>query len=402
MKVLRASGLAVVFTSALFGTGCRRLAGEDTINLGKASVQNMSFAMRRSSLTICPRERVQMAVSAEVVLSGETAPKHVETWFGTGSVNKNDQLDFADFAFNSPQGTFDQNGFLTPNPDLTATANTPFAITAVYRAQPDKFRGQLSYRPDYTCIHEGGSAGAPGRGGDGGQGGQAGSDGPNGTDSTPGTKGGAGGNGAPGGNGAVGSAGPLVVAYAGFVKTAFYEKLLVVKLEGDVRDVLFVPEGQAFTIVARGGAGGAGGGGGGGGRGGAGGAGNPGGEGGEGGNGAHGGNGGNGGAGGTITYLYDARFPALESAIKLDVAGGAAGGAGAGGGQGDGGSGGAALAPQQAPGQKPREVKPGVAGAGGKPAAGGRSGNVGPNGTVTITAGDVKAKLAEIPGVTPL
>src|SRR6476661_6147116 len=102
--------LAVVTLASLSSvTGCaalRRLAGNDTINLEKAEVKTMSVDIRRQQKTICPRESVQMAIFADVVLDGDKAPKPLETWKGRGSVNKNDKLDFVDFAFQSDQGAF--------------------------------------------------------------------------------------------------------------------------------------------------------------------------------------------------------------------------------------------------------------------------------------------------------
>ena len=79
------------------------------------------------------------------------------------------------------------------------------------------------------------------------------------------------------------------------MKTAFYERLVAISIDGDQKDFLLVPEGQPITIKALGGAGGIGGHGGRGGSGGSGGSGNPGGRGGKGGQGGNGGNGGNGG-----------------------------------------------------------------------------------------------------------
>src|SRR4051812_8107313 len=90
-------------------TGCgffKRLAGDDTISLEKAEVKSMAVDLRREAKTICPRAPVQMAVFAEILLEGEKTGKQVETWQGRGSVNKNDKLDFVDFAFHSEQGTF--------------------------------------------------------------------------------------------------------------------------------------------------------------------------------------------------------------------------------------------------------------------------------------------------------
>src|SRR5688572_22967822 len=131
---------AVVLATSLSGCGFfRRLAGNDTVNLQKADVQAMSVDLRRPEKTICPREPVQMAVFAKVALEGEKNAKEFETWQGKGDVNKNDKLDFADFAFHSEQGSFNQDGWFQPNPNLALTAGKEFQIKSVYRGRPDKF-----------------------------------------------------------------------------------------------------------------------------------------------------------------------------------------------------------------------------------------------------------------------
>jgi hypothetical protein len=109
------------------------------------------------------------------------------------------------------------------------------------------------------------------------------------------------------------------------VKTPYYDKLVAIKLSGDVEDVLLAPVDQPIVIKATGGPGGPGGSGGSGGRGGSGGSGNPGGQGGGGG---QGGKGGVGGPGGSIDFVFDARYPELANSIHLDVSGGEAGEAG--------------------------------------------------------------------------
>src|SRR5580704_2025255 len=88
--------------SALGGlTGCHflnHLMGKDTVDLTKADVKSMSVDIRKERKTICPREQVQMAIFADVILDGDKDKKSFETWAGRGSVNKNDKMDFVDFA----------------------------------------------------------------------------------------------------------------------------------------------------------------------------------------------------------------------------------------------------------------------------------------------------------------
>jgi hypothetical protein len=399
--------LAVVALTSLSSvTGCaalRRLAGNDTINLEKAEVKTMSVDIRRQQKTICPRDPVQMAIFADVVLDGDKAAKPVETWAGKTGVNKNDKLDFADFAFQSDQGQFDRDGWFAPNPDLLTTAGKEFAIKSVYRRRPDKFSFTTTYKPDYSCIKEGGKGGTAGAEGPSGSDGQSGKGGASGSSSSAGGEGGDGGSGTSGGSGGDGSAGPKLTVYATLVKTAFYERLIAISIDGDQNDFLLVPEGQPITIQALGGSGGVGGHGGRGGSGGSGGSGNPGGRGGKGGQGGNGGNGGNGGPGGTIEYVYDTTHPELKTAIKLDVSGGAPGPSGSGGGAGSGGSGGSGMSPSSTGnGPPPPQAKSGASGPEGSSGSGGASGRQGSNGRATAVAGQVKDKFASRTGVTPL
>jgi len=371
----------------------RRLAGNDTISLEKAEVKSMAVDLRRQNKTICPREPVQMAVFAEVVLEGDKSAKQVETWAGRGDVNKNDKLDFVDFAFHSEQGQFDRDGWFAPNPNLLATAGKEFEIKSVFRRRPDKFTFTTTYKPDYSCIKGAGGAGQPGQSGSAGSAGSAGKDGALGSTSSAGGPGGDGSTGTPGGTGGDGAAGPHLIAFATLVKTPFYDRLVAISIQGDAEDFLLVPEGQAVTLRATGGPGGHGGSGGAGGHGGAGGGGNPGGQGGKGGTGGHGGNGGNGGPGGTIDLVYDARFPELASHIHLDVSGGSGGPAGAGGPGGGAGRGGSGMTPSGSSGQSPPPAPKGAEGSEGSAGASGSAGHDGPSGRAASKPGDVKDKL---------
>src|SRR4029079_17331965 len=118
-------------TSLSTASGCgalRRLAGNDMVNLEKSEVKTMSVDIRRQQKTICPREPVQMAIFASVVLDGDKEPKPLETWKGRKGVKKNDKLDSADFAFHSELGAFDKDGWFAPNPSVLATAGKEFEI----------------------------------------------------------------------------------------------------------------------------------------------------------------------------------------------------------------------------------------------------------------------------------
>src|SRR5579859_1741148 len=115
-----AATAALALAAPLLG-GCNlvnRMLGKATVNLDKAEVQSMSVDIRKERKTICPREPVQMAVFADVVLEGDKDKKSYETWAGRGSVNKNDKLDFVEFAFHSEQGKFDQEGWFAPDANV--------------------------------------------------------------------------------------------------------------------------------------------------------------------------------------------------------------------------------------------------------------------------------------------
>jgi hypothetical protein len=379
-------------------TGCHfvnRLFGKDTVDLSKADVKSMSVDIRKEQKTICPREQVQMAVLADVVLEGEKDKKSFETWAGRGHVNKNDKLDFVEFAFQSDQGKFDKDGWFAPTGDLLATADKEFEIKSVFKKQPDKFSFSTKYKPDYQCIKDGGKNGQGGNDGQQGPQGPGGHDGQYGSAVQGGGNGSQGGPGGPGGDGANGGAGPHVHAFATIVKTAFYDKLVAIKLTGDVEDVLLAPVDQPIVLRARGGAGGIGGAGGSGGKGGSGGSGNPGGQGGQGGGGGNGGRGGMGGPGGSIDLVFDSRFADLARTIKLDASGGDAGEAGPAGRGGNGGSGGSGITPsgsqQSAPG--------GASGSDGPAGAGGAPGQRGPDGHASAHAGRVADQFAGLQGI---
>jgi hypothetical protein len=371
----------------------KSLVGANSIDLSKAEVKSMSVDIRRKEKTICPREPVQMAVFADVVLEGAKEAKPFETWTGRGSVNKNDKLEFTDFAFHAKNGAFDEDGWFSPSTELLLTADEEFEITTAYKRRPDKFTFKMKYKPDYVCIKAGGSNGASGTSGQSGSSGPAGSEGSSGSDKSAGGNGRDGGTGTPGGNGSDGARGPEITAYATLVKTAFYEKLIAVELTGTVQDVLLFPVEQTLSLHALGGAGGPGGSGGAGGPGGRGGSGNPGGNGGNGGPGGNGGNGGVGGAGGKIELTFDSRFPEIAKQIVIDVSGGPAGGAGSGGLPGSSGSGGTGLG---------QNGKMGSSGSSGSSGSQGASGQAGPNGIAKTSPGQVTDRFSKMKGLTVL
>lgn len=361
----RARAALALLAAALPLVGaCRALFGRDTIDLDGVEVKSMGVDIRRRQKTICPRQRVQMAVFADIVKAAGKPPIQVETWEGNGS--RNGKLDFADFAFRSPDGSFDGEGWFRPRSDLRATLSREIVITTAYRRQPTKFTFETRFKPDYDCISGTGADGATGTSGTDGAQGSAGTSGTAGVttygSSTggsgsqshqgPGGNGGDGGRGQPGGPGGPGSAGPRITIHLAMVKTPFYERLIAARISGDVTDFLLYPPERKLSVHANGGPGGRGGNGGEGGPGGPGGSGSP--PGAQGAKGAQGqgGAGGPGGRGGRVEVFFDQRF---EAELLAGVAAQANGGAG-----GPGGSGGGASGASGEPGQverRPADVR---------------------------------------------
>ncbi len=371
--------LPVTLPILLLLGGCAAL--RPTVKLEKADVRTMGVDIRRGQKTICPRQRVQMAVFADVLFEGEERVKKLETW--QAQRPKKGKLDFSEFAFQSADGTFDKDGWFSPRTDLLATVGREFQIKTVFRRRPDKFTFTTKYKPDYECIKDSGRDGAAGTAGSSGSQGMSGSRGSPGTSRTipsppttsggmttyrteqgPGGAGGRGYRGGPGGNGTAGSPGPQLAVYLTLVKTPFYDKLVAARIVGGVVDFLLFPPETALFVHARGGPGGAGGSGGPGGAGGQGGSGSPPGASGQSGSQGPGGHGGSGGPGGRIEIVFDARFESeLSSAITASAHAGSGGPGGMGGGA------------------------PGPAGAAGR---------------VTHTTADVSDRFASLTGVTLL
>ena len=383
-----------VFLLALVGlaacTAYRQLVGEDTVSLQHAEVLRMAVDLRRPVQKICPCEPVQMWVIVDARLPDQPSATRLETWEGDPGARRNGKLDFGNFAFTSGQGSFDAFGWFRPYGDVLATVERGFEIRTVLRDRPERFTETRLYEPDYACIRTAGGIGPSGRSGSSGSGG---SYGPDGSEGSSGAAGASGGSGEPGGPGAPG---PRLQAFATYVRTRFYPRLLAVRIEGAVSDLVLAPPDQPFVLVARGGAGGHGGAGGRGGNGGDGGRGRPersGGPGGPGGPGGSGAPGGDGGPGGFIELIYDGRFPDLGRLVQLDAAGGPPGAGGPGGNGGDGGDGGRAG---RDGGRKGRGGPGGPAGSESPP------GRPGQPGAVLLRPGPVAERFLDLPGIQPL
>jgi hypothetical protein len=360
------AGALALSASAL--TGCHffnHLLGKDSVDLSKADVQSMSVDIRKERKTICPREPVQMAIFIDAILDGEKEKKSFETYTGHSEANKNDKLEFVDFAFNSELGGFDKDGWFAPNPSMLASVDKEFLIKTVYKKRPDKFSFDTKYKPDYQCIKGGGKGGEAGASGGSGSPGQSGHDGQYGSDSQSGGQGSAGGQGSPGADGSNGGAGPHIVAFATYAKTSFYDKLVAIKIGGDLDDFLLAPIDQPLVLSASGGSGG---------------------------------KGGSGGAGGTLELVFDARYPDLANLFKLDVSGGAGGDAGSAGNGGSGGGSGSGITPQGSQ----SSVASGQRGSDGSNGGSGAPGQKGPDGHGSTKAGAVADHFSGLAGVTLL
>jgi len=399
--VSRRCGFALAAAAALALPGCgavRSIAGINTVHLEQARVDSMQVDLADGATAICPRERVQMHVVAGAQLPRQPAPLLYETWRGSNGTRRNGMLDFRNFAFNSEQGRFDELGWFTPDPDVLATIDGGFAIGATLLHPTAQLARTLHYPARYDCI---GSIGAPGGPGAAGRDGVYGDSGGRGRDGRDGGRGGYGGNGGDGEPGGNGFDGPHLRAYATFVATARYPKLLAVRVEGDLQDFVLAPAERAFVVVASGGRGGAGGDGGSGGSGGDGGRGDDGddkdknragygGDGGDGGDGGYGAPGGLGGAGGEVELIYDRRFPELAGLLSADVSGGLGGDGGGSGSSGSGGDGGHGGLGSGRDGRSGNYGGSGPVGPGGRP------------GFAQMRAGEVAAQFRGLPGVKPL
>jgi hypothetical protein len=362
------------------------MMGENTVSLEKAQVDRMEVDIRNASRKICPRAPVQMLVTVDARLDGQSASTRIETWAGDQKVRRNGKLGFENFVFTSPQGSVDEFGWFQPNPDVLVSLASGFAITTALKYQPERFTAAKTYDPEYSCVTTGGGAGRPGSSGSSGAVGFDGAEGRSGLPGNPGVPGGTGNPGQPG------EPGPRVQAYATLVKTRLYDRLIAIRLEGSVRDLLLAPADGTVTLLARGGDGGPGGTGGTGGDGGRGGRGIPGRSGGSGGPGGPGGNGGNGGPGGSIELVFDSRFPDLGRQIILDLTGGAGAPPGPGGSGGSGGPGG--YGREGSAGGSPGPIGPtGPSGVQGQPGAPG-SGRAAP--------GRVSDRFRGLSGIQPL
>ena len=151
----------------------KSLVGKNSVDLSEAQMQKMDVGLRKQDPTICPREKIQMVVMADVLLKGDKQAKKLETFTGGAEANKNDKMEFRDFTFASNLGQFDQYGFLTPNQDVLASTDKEFEVVTAYKREPTKFNVTHKYKPSYDCIKNAGTGGTPGTDGQDGSSGGA-------------------------------------------------------------------------------------------------------------------------------------------------------------------------------------------------------------------------------------
>ncbi len=376
----------------IFGAISKSTNKAKAVNMDNWEVLKMKVDLRADDKRICPGQPVQMIAVADLKHKKRDKTKTVST--SEGERQQINALEFSLFEFSSEQGTFNEFGVFSPNPNVLATAASGFKLDTKYLRDPAKFSFNNEYKPSYDCITRAGAFGPGGPSGSSGAMGSSGSSGSGGSSSDPGGSGGAGGPGGPGTDGGAGGPGLQITAYATVVKTPHYDHLVLVKITGGAEDVVLFDPQKSLQLSAGGGAGGSGGSGGSGGRGGSGSSGWPGGNGGAGGTGGNGGNGGPGGPGGQLTLVYDANFPELANVIVLDASGGPGGYAGSAGSGGDGGSKGSGNG-EGAP--------DGAEGAKGPEGAGGQAGPSGPDGVAVAQAGNVDQFFGDLPeGITRL
>jgi hypothetical protein len=384
--ILALALLPLAGCAQIFGAISNSATKAKAVNMDNWEVLKMTVDIRQDDKRICPGQPVQMIATADLKHKKRDKTKTVTT--SEGERQQVNKLEFSLFDFSSEQGAFNEFGVFAPNPSVLATAVSGFEVQTKYLREPSRFSFTNSYKPSYDCITSAGAFGPGGPSGSSGSMGSSGSSGSGGSSSEPGGSGGAGGPGGDGTDGGPGGQGLTLTAYATVVKTPHYPHLVLLKITGDVEDVVMFDPKKSLQLSASGGAGGSGGSGGSGGRGGSGASGWPGGNGGAGGAGGRGGIGGPGGPGGRLTLVYDERFPELATAIVLDASGGPGGYAGSAGSGGDGGSKGSGNGEGASDGADGAKGPEGVAGQGGPD---------GPPGVAEAQAGNVDAMFADLP-----
>ncbi|MFN3185782.1 MAG: hypothetical protein ACE37F_27550 [Nannocystaceae bacterium] len=381
------AALGVVAGCGLFGSGRGVLSEPSTLDLSRWTVTRMDVDLVGSPTRLCPGERVQLSIVAELRHRERDKTRTAQTYEGNRpGIGRRGKLGFEHFSVRSPQGRIGEHGWYTPSPDPFVSVDG-FTLEVAHTDDPS-INETLDYKPRYDCARQAGGSGGAGTPGHAGSGGGSGDRGAFGGSSSDGGAGGDGASGGDGGAGTPGRPGGSITAWATVVRTPHHAHLVLLEFEGDASGRVMFDSHASFVLAATGGPGGRGGAGGQGGRGGDGGTGQQGGAGGSGGGGGTGGSGGAGGAGGDIVLTIDERFPELAQVIRIDVSGGHGGAGGPAGTGGLGGSGGRSSA---------EGASDGADGSVGADGASGANGPTGPSGTAQVVVGDVDPRFEELP-----
>lgn len=342
--------LAMCVALATTGTGCGvfKLLGSGlgggssafSANMDKYEVDSIDLEIAESPTHFCPGSSTAFTIVASATKKKGGASQTLRTASATATgADVRGKMDLAEFGMEARGGTVARGVFST-NGDPWATL-LGFDLRATFRADKTKVV-EKHFDPIYSCFTSAGTSGLQGGEGEGG----AWADG----------AGGAGGYAGPGG---MGGPGPRLVAYVTIVRTPKYDRLGLLKVSGDVEQLVPFDLATGIVVYAGGGQGGWGG------RGGDGGAGSD--PQGAGGPGGAGGQGGPGGDGGEVRVVIDDRYPELGTIVGVNVSGGSPGPGGNGG---NGGVGGAA--PEKACDECEQPA----------PGADGPGGPAGPDGTI--------------------
>jgi hypothetical protein len=171
-----ASGCGMM--AAVIGSASKR-----TVNMDKWEMESMRVSLRSDTPdSICPRQPVQMAIFARVQHKKRDKQKQLETWSAApDKPMRLGKMGFDEFEFASEQGTVDEQGYFSPDPDVLATASSGFEITTTYRGGATPIQEVKRFVPTYECIEVVGGPGAPGRAGSMGATGASGERGDSGT-----------------------------------------------------------------------------------------------------------------------------------------------------------------------------------------------------------------------------
>ena len=203
---------------ALFGGSNGGVLGPSTLDLSRWTITKMNVGAVGDPVALCPGERIQLSIVAELKHKERDKVRTAQTYQGTGpGLGGRGKLGFDSFAMQSQQGSFDAHGWFTPSPDPFVSVDG-FTLDVEHTPNPEH-AASLVYKPRYDCISVAGRAGTSGSAGSSGAPGGVGKQGKYGGSSDAGGPGGDGASGGAGGSGTAGAAGPTLTAWATVVRT---------------------------------------------------------------------------------------------------------------------------------------------------------------------------------------